>query len=505
MIDQTADVVIVGSGPTGSAYARIIRRDWPEARIVIVEAGPQILPEVGGHLDNVLDLSKRAELEILAQGGDRTPRMSISKEEWEARRAGGFDASLLRRSGLFIANEGDDADGLFAGFAAANVGGMGTKWSTGTPTPSQAERIPFIAADELDSALRVAEGLLGVHKDPRGPDPVAVSMRERLGAVFNHGRTPDRFVQPMPMAATPGPNGPRWHGTDVVLGDLVKEPKESFRILAETTCRRINYEGGRATGVVLARTGEDETWTLSAGAVVVACDALHTPQLLHASGIRPAALGRYINDHYIVSQIAELKTDVPMQAMSWIPATNELPFSITIAPASLHTMPRSSELEGQPIGMGVFCPADIDEKNHIAFDDTRLDWRGLPRISIRWTQSEGDVKRLEWAKETALKVAEIIGRPAPGFATFVQPVGSSLHYQGTVRMGEKDDGTSVCDRYSRVWGFDNLYVAGNGVIPTVTATNPTLYSVALATIGARQVAAERRRPQSHASRLAARA
>jgi choline dehydrogenase-like flavoprotein len=82
MAPSSTDVVIIGSGPTGSAYARIIRRDWPEARIVMVEAGPQILPEVGGHLDNVLDLDKRAELEILAQGGDRSPRMSISKEEW---------------------------------------------------------------------------------------------------------------------------------------------------------------------------------------------------------------------------------------------------------------------------------------------------------------------------------------------------------------------------------------------------------------------------------------
>lgn len=489
---ESADVVIVGSGPTGSAYARVIRRDWPEARILMVEAGPKIMPKTGEHLDNVADLDERAALEIQAQGGDRTPRMSISKEEWEARRAGGFDASLLRRSGLFIANDADPSEGLFAGFSAANVGGMGTKWSTGTPTPSPAERVPFIDAAELDAALELSGQLLGVHKDVRGPDPVAEAFRERLGAVFNPGRTPDRFVQPMPMAATPGVDGPRWHGTDVILGDMVEESEDTFQILAETACRKIIYEGGRATGVELATPGSDDIWQVKAGTVVVACDALHTPQLLHASGIRPKALGHYINDHYIVSQIAEMETDVPMKAMSWIPATNELPFSVTISPASLHTMPKQSEMPGQPIGMGVFCPADIDVNNAVTFDDNRLDWRGLPAISIKWSQSEGDVKRLEWAKETALKVANVIGRPAPGFATFVQPVGSSLHYQGTVRMGETDDGTSVCDRNSRVWGFDNLYVAGNGVIPTVTATNPTLYSVALATFGARQIAQARR-------------
>ena len=103
------------------------------------------------------------------------------------------------------------------------------------------------------------------------------------------------------------------------------------------------------------------------------------------------------------------------------------------------------------------------------------------------------IRLIEEAKATALRVADVIGRPAPGFATVVLPVGSSLHYQGTIRMGAEDDGTSVCDRQSRVWGFENLYVAGNGVIPTVTATNPTLFSVALATFGARQVAQERRR------------
>jgi choline dehydrogenase-like flavoprotein len=493
MSEQSADVVIIGSGPTGSAYARVIRNEWPQARILMVEAGPQILAQKGAHLDNIADLDERAAFEMQAQGGDRSPRMPINKEEWEARRAGGFDGSMLRRSGLFIANEADPQDeNLFAGFSAANVGGMGTKWSTGTPVPSEIELVPFIPTDEMHKALAVSAQLLGTNKDPRAGDVAAIAMRERLGEVFNPGRTPDRFVQPMPLAATPSPEGLRYHGTDVVLGDLVDEPKERFQIVAETACRRVIHENGHVTGVELVRVGSEDAFVVKAATVVVACDSLHSPQLLYASGIRPEALGRYINDHYIVSQISEMQTDVPMASMSWIPSTTEFPYSVTIAATSLHTMPKASEMSGQPIGMGFFVASDISADNRVTFDDNSRDWLGLPAISIHWRQSEGDKARLEEAKGHAQRISAIIGRPAPGFATFVQPVGSSLHYQGTIRMGERDDGTSVCDRYSKVWGFDNLYVAGNGVIPTVTATNPTLFSVALASIGASQIAGARR-------------
>jgi choline dehydrogenase-like flavoprotein len=56
-------------------------------------------------------------------------------------------------------------------------------------------------------------------------------------------------------------------------------------------------------------------------------------------------------------------------------------------------------------------------------------------------------------------------------------------------MGASDDGESVCDSYCRVWEINNLYVGGNGVIPTSTAANPPVTNVALAYRAATQLAA----------------
>ena len=52
------------------------------------------------------------------------------------------------------------------------------------------------------------------------------------------------------------------------------------------------------------------------------------------------------------------------------------------------------------------------------------------------------------------------------------------HTMGTTRMGSAP-GDSVCDASLRVHGYDNLYLAGSSVFPTVGAANPTLTIAAL--------------------------
>jgi len=133
-------------------------------------------------------------------------------------------------------------------------------------------------------------------------------------------------------------------------------------------------------------------------------------------------------------------------------------------------------------------PKDIRPEDRVVFSDREVDAYGMPRLRIEYALTERDRETVDAAIADQQRGAAALGEEVPGRGPALIPAGSSLHYQGTTRMGEGDDGESVCDPFSRVWGFDNLFVGGNGVIPTATASNPTLTSVALAIRAASAVA-----------------
>ena len=108
----------------------------------------------------------------------------------------------------------------------------------------------------------------------------------------------------------------------------------------------------------------------------------------------------------------------------------------------------------------------------------------LPRLVLNWTDEEqaglNEIRALlgEWFRSARLGRL-IINHDA-------RPDLNAHHHAGTTRMGlNQQDG--VVDPQGRVFGLDNLYVAGASVFPSAGFANPTLTIVAMATRLARGV------------------
>jgi choline dehydrogenase-like flavoprotein len=304
-----------------------------------------------------------------------------------------------------------------------------------------------------------------------------------------------------------------WSGSDVVYGEATRSNPRHV-LVPEALVRSLRVEDHRVTGVVVRDLQDDTEHVVEAGEVVVAADSVRTPQLLWASGIRPRALGRYLNDQPQVIFAARLddvadgeaaaaagageeteRADRPTIArqsgVSWVPYTEAEPFHGQVMQLDASPVPLAADDVVEPgtiVGLGWFCAKELQESDRLEFHDDRTDANGMPAVSVHYTLTAGDLEMVERARETVRKAAAALGEPLDD-DPITLPSGASLHYQGTVRMGTTDDGTSVCDPLSRVWGVEGLRVAGNGVIPTSTACNPTLTSVALAIAGARHIAA----------------
>jgi pyranose oxidase len=485
------DVLVVGSGPVGTAVARELADLDVGLRVLVLEAGQALGETAGGHVKNIADPEERDRLLAgVATGPGPLP--------------GGTPA----RPGTVLVG----AEAMPNAAMSTNVGGMGAHWTAACPRPVDDEVPDCVDPAVLNQALTRAEELLAVTTHAFDSAPLTGAVQRVLGELFD--RPHRRPVGAMPVAVTVEEDGAlHWTGPAIIAGDLWQRPDVELR--TGTLARRVLLDGDRATGVEVVDLASGERSEIRARAVVVAADAWRTPQLLHASGIRPQALGRYLTEHpqimaasvlderYVPADApvdAQLPVTasaapgggaiVPVSGVSWVPYAADRPFHGQVMQMDASPVPLDPGVTvrpGQVVGLGWFCKKELSPDNRVWFDDDAPDAHGLPAIRIDYALSEGDVAAIEAAKVEIAEAARALGRPLGD--PFVMPAGSSLHYLGTTRMGTTDDGTSVCDPTGRVWGAENLYVGGNNVIPTATACNPTLTAVALGVLTARTLAA----------------
>jgi hypothetical protein len=357
--------------------------------------------------------------------------------------------------------------------------------------------------------LREARRLLLVTQHAFEGAPLGAEVRRLLGAHYDPGRPTDRQVQPMPLAMEIRENNERyWTAPGVMLGGLLDRERDDFELRPETVAMRIITRNGRANGLLLHDRREDRDYEVGARFIAVAADSLRSPQLLHASGIRPPALGHYLSEHTMTTSTIQLDPSLRSAAtgirkasegavdllagVSWVPYYEPaFPFHGQVTQWDASPIPVDASFEAWP-GSVVECSifmgkADVRFEDYLEFDETKPDFFGMPSIKIHYSFTANDQARLSQAVAQATRMGSLLGQPINGLEPAVLPHGASLHYQGTMRLGT-DGTTSVVDTSMRVWGHDTIYVGGNGVIPTPAACNPTLTNVALAVLGARDLA-----------------
>lgn len=516
-------IVVVGSGPIGATYAREILEAHPTATVTMLELGPQLTEKPGESVKNITDDEQRAKARAMSQGpqADEATRAKLGLPYLQ-------EGTLTARQGTHLVDFGGPGSGHSKSFPmasiATNVGGQGAHWTCAVPRPEFSEKIAFISESDWEQSISRAEVLLRANKTPFKKSPIGAAIRAALTEEFKDISTDTVHPYFLPVSAEEKENGTmHWGGTDFVFGPLIEKGNPlaaRFTLKPLTMARKILLEGNRAVGVLMEDAVTGEQKELHADKVVIAADAVRTPQLLWASGIRPKALGHYLTEHpvcfsaialdgeklakyaseadYVAEkELAKLSPGDPVSGVTRVPFIEpQHPYSAQIMYVTKppFPLPDDSPLKDHKYGFamagwgGRKFPRYEDA---ITFDDNELDYRGFPNINIQYELTEREIKEMEDVKVFMHRAAGALGAFVPGMGMpRLMPPGTSLHYMGTFRIGPKNDDTSVCDDTSKVWDYDNLFLGGNGTIPTANCVNPTLTSVAIAVRGAHKLVTE---------------
>jgi choline dehydrogenase-like flavoprotein len=448
---QMTDVVVIGSGPVGASAARRLAERG--CRTALLDAGrPVPLPDLptaraGEHLRN-------------RPAAQRAPETFIA----EAMSRCAFYDSAAAREGLPGACE------------TVAFGGQSLVWTNNCPrTQSGFDRWPALNDATWERRYAEAEAMLDVGIDRLGPSERQRRVAARVATHLAGTAPAGRRVTPLPLAGrADGRGGICFTATADILAGSGTDG-ERVRVHCGARATALEHAHGRVAAVRIATEQGEER--LPADAVVVAAGVFGTPRLLFASGIAPAALGRWLHYHPLL--LGQLVLD---DALVPPPGTLDVPPRLYIPPtraAPWHAMilrdvgagiPREAIAERVLLELQFFAPIEPRPEHRMTLDGPR------PRFTVHL--SPADETTLAAMRADLMAIGAVLGRWRGGCEPDWNPWGLS-HPMGTTRMGD-DPATSVVDRHGRVHGFDNLYVVGASVIPVPIAVNPTLTAVALA-------------------------
>ncbi len=474
-MSERFDYIIVGSGAGGSAAAyRLVSAG---KRVLLIEKGDR-LPNDG----STLDLNK-----VIRQGAFK------SKEPW-----------LTGRGRSFVPEEYFNLGGKTKWYGAALL-----RYGRDEFEGDQAHGfLPWpISYDELLPFYEEAERLLGVREFEVEPDLRSILARVQVnGAGWRSeplplGLAPDILAHPEEARHFDGFASVRGLKADAQHALLERlSGSDRLTILTGTPVRSLqgDYRAPqRIVGVALA-----DGRRFSAGAVLLAAGAMHSPRLLqryldssgHAANLPSYAhVGRYFKRHLLTAVLAlspSAKRDLVRKTALLV--NERFPHS-TVQPLGF---------DGELIAtlMPPFVPQwfarRFGERAYGFFLQTEEGSAGENRViaepngngngngAKKYPRLDYDPRRLPLAVREHRRLVRAFRRSllTGGYISFAQaiPLEGTAHACGTLVAG-KDPAHSVVSAHGKVHGMENLYVVDGSVLPRISRVNPslTIYAWAL--------------------------
>ncbi|QCI63564.1 GMC family oxidoreductase [Phreatobacter stygius] len=506
MVDrrEPVDVVVVGAGFGGAAFAWRLSQQRPGLKIVVLDRGGPAdyaampMQTAGWQRAFLGPWAPSPNMRLAAGAVSPSADYPIddSNSAFKPLMWNGFGGSTVNWAAHFPRLHPSD-------FRTRSLDGVGDDWPF-----SYADLEPYY--DLNDERMGVA-GLAGDPAYPPKPErampPVAPGRMGNLAAkAFDklgwHWWPVDAAINTRPHAGRPACNhcGPCLTGCTTLakasvdqtyLADAVRSGVE---LRGHAVVFQVEMAAGRATGVRY-RDGAGTEVAQPAAAVVVAGNGIGTARLLLASGLSSPALGHNLMFHggaYVRGLFREeldgpvgpggcaiyshqfYETDLSRGFTRGVhlQVTRENPLMTQAS-----RLPTPWGAESQALVRDEFKRSmavlvlneDLPEAHNRVTLTDRIEADGLPGVKLDYTVSAHTRKALDFGLDRAEEILQAAGAVATVRVDLAPYTG--WHLLGTARMGV-DPATSVTDGSGRCHAVANLIMADGSLFPTVGAVNP---------------------------------